>query len=239
MAQARSRFQCGIMIALTLALSGCLSGDDRASTNQVTSPPSNDSQVVKPRVPNGKHDDGENAVPVVSGTPPTEISVGQEYEFLPQASDADGDVLTFMIQNKPDWASFDDTTGRLTGSPTSADVGAYADVIISVTDGVSSSVLAPFTITVAAIATGQATISWTAPTQNVDGTPLTNLAGYKIYYGQDSTRLSKVIKVGVGTSRAVIENLAVGKWYFAMSSYNSSGVESARTAAVSKTIDSG
>jgi hypothetical protein len=30
---------------------------------------------------------------------------------------------------------------------------------------------------------GQATLSWDPPTTNVDGTPLTDLAGYKVYYG--------------------------------------------------------
>ena len=38
------------------------------------------------------------------------------YEFVPDAADADEDVLTFAIENRPDWATFSPTTGRLSGT---------------------------------------------------------------------------------------------------------------------------
>ena len=91
--------------------------------------------------------------------------------------------LTYSIANAPAWASFDATTGRLSGTPAAEHVGATDDIVISVSDGELSTSLAAFTLTVHAVATGSATLSWLPPTTNIDGSPLTNLAGYKIYWG--------------------------------------------------------
>ena len=43
--------------------------------------------------------------------------------------------------------------------------------------------------------TGSATVNWTAPTTNTDGTPLTNLAAFRVYYGTSSTSLTQVNEV--------------------------------------------
>ena len=82
---------------------------------------------------------GTNSAPVISGSPPNFVSVGQSYDFTPTASDADGDSLTFAIANRPSWASFTASTGRLFGTPTSADVGTFNNIQISVTDGQATS----------------------------------------------------------------------------------------------------
>ena len=70
----------------------------------------------------------QNNPPTISGTPPTAVTIGKSYSLTPTASDPDGDVLTFSVQNMPSWASFDTTTGRLSGTPTLADVGTYGNV---------------------------------------------------------------------------------------------------------------
>src|SRR5262249_28975973 len=54
-----------------------------------------------------------NSAPQISGSPAREVTVGQAFNFTPSASDADGDALTFSIQSKPSWASFDASSGRL------------------------------------------------------------------------------------------------------------------------------
>jgi hypothetical protein len=51
------------------------------------------------------------------------------YEFEPNAADADGDSLSFQVTNKPNWASFDASTGRLSGQPTLENVGTYGDIV--------------------------------------------------------------------------------------------------------------
>jgi hypothetical protein len=45
-----------------------------------------------------------NSEPTISGAPPNAVKTGDDYSFTPTASDADGDALTFSIDNKPNWA---------------------------------------------------------------------------------------------------------------------------------------
>ncbi|MFY8274173.1 Ig-like domain-containing protein [Pseudoalteromonas sp. SSDWG2] len=112
-----------------------------------------------------------NQAPTISGTPATSVTSSQAYSFVPTASDPDGDVLTFSITNKPTWASFDTTTGALSGTPTLNDVGSYSAVQISVSDGALSAQLAPFSIEV--VAENQ------APT--ISGTPATSVTSSQAY----------------------------------------------------------
>jgi hypothetical protein len=91
----------------------------------------------------------KNSAPVIEGSPPTAATVSSSYEFRPKVSDADGDAVSFTVANKPAWATFDPATGRLSGKPTAADVGIYANVQVTVSDGKASSALPAFSITVA------------------------------------------------------------------------------------------
>jgi hypothetical protein len=86
-------------------------------------------------------------------------------------------------------------------------------------------------------ATGFAIVSWIAPTENTDGSPLTNLAGYRVRYGLSVGRLAVSADVpNPGTTSIRIEGLGAGTWYFTVSAYTNVGVEGAQSAAVSKTI---
>jgi hypothetical protein len=175
-----------------------------------------------------------NAAPVITGTAPSVATVGSLYSFTPSASDADGDQLTFGITGKPTWADFDSTNGKLSGVPTANASGSVSDVRISVSDGKASSDLA-FSVRVesGSSGAGTATLTWSKPTQNEDGSPLTDLAGYRIYYGT-SSNLDRQLEIGNGSiTTTSIEGLAAGTWYFAMTSVNSSGEESERTQRVS------
>src|SRR6185503_16179947 len=104
-----------------------------------------------------------NRAPTISGTPPSTATVGAAYAFAPTASDPDGGTLTFAIQNRPSWATFNATTGRLTGTPAAANVGAFPNIAISVSDGAASASLPAFTITVNAAPNQPPTISGTPP----------------------------------------------------------------------------
>jgi hypothetical protein len=71
------------------------------------------------------------------------------------------------------------------------------------------------------------TLGWVAPTQNSNGTPITDLAGYNIHYGTVSQDYTQVVSItNPSLSRYVLDSLASGTYYFAISSYNSQGVES-------------
>jgi hypothetical protein len=178
-----------------------------------------------------------NKAPTISGAPSTAVNAGSAYVFRPTAADSDGDTLTFAIANKPTWATFSSATGQLAGTPTSASAGTYANVVISVSDGNASAALSPFAITVADASNGAASLMWTPPTQNTDGTTLTNLAGYRIVYGTAATQLTQTIQVtNAGMSSYVVENLAPGTYYFAIRAYTSSGAESADSNVVAKVV---
>jgi hypothetical protein len=71
------------------------------------------------------------------------------------------------------------------------------------------------------------TLGWVAPTQNSNGTPITDLAGYKIHYGTASQDYTQVVSItNPSLSRYVLDSLPSGTYYFAISSYNSKGLES-------------
>jgi len=85
---------------------------------------------------------------------------------------------------------------------------------------------------------GTATLSWEAPTTTTNGTMLTDLAGYRIYYGLDSADLSETVDLAtIGVQTYVIDNLGAGTWYFAIKAVTSAGIESALSNVVSKTIN--
>jgi hypothetical protein len=95
------------------------------------------------------------------------------------------------------------------------------------------------TVTVAAAppTTGEATLSWSAPTTNTNGTPVVPLAGYHVYYGNTASTLTKSIAVsGANTTSAEISGLAAGTWFFAVAADASDGTEGPQSAIGSLTI---
>ncbi len=181
-----------------------------------------------------------NRAPVISGTPATTAAPGTAYSFQPVASDADGNTLGFTIQNRPTWATFSTTTGKLSGTPASTNVGTYSGITIAVSDGKATVSLPAFAIAVAnppAVSSRAATLSWYPPNTNTDGTPLLNLAGYRIYYGTNSASLSSTITLtNASLTTYIIENLSAGTWYFSIAARTTTGAESARSALASKII---
>lgn len=182
-----------------------------------------------------------NHPPTISGTPSTAVTAGSSYLFQSNASDVDpADTLSFSIQNKPSWATFSTVTGVLSGTPTAANVGSYANIVITTSDGKAAPVsLQAFAINVrsAAIATGSATLSWIAPTETVDGSALTNLAGYRVYYGTNAASLTNSVDLAnPATTTYVISSLSSGTYYFAVKAYTTENVESDLSNVGSKTI---
>jgi hypothetical protein len=179
-----------------------------------------------------------NRAPTISGTPPTSVQVGNAYNFQPSGADADGDTLTYTIQNKPTWATFSGSTGRLSGTPPAGSEGVYSGIVISVTDTKDTASLTGFSITVTAPpSNGSASLSWTPPTQNTDGSSITNLAGFRIQYGTSASALTQTIQVAnPGVASYVVSGLSSGTWYFAVRAYSSSGAESANSNVATKTV---
>lgn len=80
-------------------------------------------------------------------------------------------------------------------------------------------------------------VTWTAPTTNTNGTALTNLAGYTIHYGTSRSALIQSVNVqNAGATDYVVQGLTGGTWYFAVTSYTNSGLQSNYSTVVSTTI---
>jgi len=181
---------------------------------------------------------GANSAPTIQGSPGTSIAAGQPYNFQPTASDADGDTLTFSIENKPAWASFNASTGKISGTPTASDVATYSSIRVTVSDGQGGSAsTAMFAITVTDIGTGIVTLNWTPPTQNDDGSVLTDLAGYEVRYGKDQANLDRSVQLtNPSLNTYMVDSLTSGTWFFAVRSINRAGIGSAISNMASKTI---
>ncbi len=178
-----------------------------------------------------------NQPPSISGAPPERAAVGVGYDFTPTARDPEGQALTFTIEFMPPWATFSAADGRLSGTPGPDDVGSHVSITISVSDGQSTATLAAFAIDVIGAGDGSATLSWYPPTENADGSVLTDLSGYRVHFGRRQRDLDTTIVLdNPGLTRYVVEGLTPGRWHFAMTSVNREGVESSRSAIVSKTV---
>jgi hypothetical protein len=92
----------------------------------------------------------KNRPPSIGGTPPTEVAVGSNYDFLPRSSDADSDTMSFTVDKLPGWAAFDPFTGRISGRPSAAHLGLHRNIKITASDGKTSTALSPFTVEVVA-----------------------------------------------------------------------------------------
>ena len=87
----------------------------------------------------------------------------------------------------------------------------------------------------AGLSSGSITLSWDAPTLNIDGSPIHDLGGYKIYYGQGPANYTVTVDIGNSTS-AVLSDLTSGTWCFASTSYDNSGHESSYSNEVCTTV---
>jgi hypothetical protein len=101
----------------------------------------------------------------------------------------------------------------------------------------------PVTVTTPPVTTPPATstsvtFGWVAPTQNSNGTPLSNLAGYKIHYGTASENYTQVVALSnPSLSRYVLDSLPSGTYFFAITAYNTQGIESALSGEATATLD--
>jgi hypothetical protein len=175
----------------------------------------------------------------ISGTPPASVTAGSAYRFQPSATDSAGRTVSFSVANKPSWATFSIASGLLSGTPTTSQTGTYANITISASDGQSSSALPPFSISVGTTqaATGSATLEWSDPTKNTNGSALTDLAGIHIYYGTSESAMNHEITVSSTSETSyTISGLAAGTWYFGATAYTTAGMQSALSEVGSKTI---
>ena len=119
--------------------------------------------TVNDVVRNGGAIPGNNSAPQIAGTPGASAEPGSMYQFQPTASDPDGDTLIFSVSNRPTWVSFEPTTGSLSGMPGDSDIGFYFGIIVSVSDGKTTTSLEPFTISVSSPFSNDPPAIWGMP----------------------------------------------------------------------------
>jgi hypothetical protein len=79
-------------------------------------------------------------------------------------------------------------------------------------------------------------LRWQAPTQNVDGSPLDDLAGYQVYWGTQSRAYTDSVTITSPTTTQWQATTAAGAYYFALTAFDTGGNESAYSNEVLKTI---
>ena len=178
------------------------------------------------------------SAPTISGSPTDTVVAGQSYSFVPTTTNPADGTLGYSITNKPAWATLNTVTGALTGTPSVTDVGSYSNITISVSNGSASASLAAFSIDVTQpAASNSASLSWSPPTQNTNGSALTDLAGYTVYYGTSSTDMTQTIELtNPSLTSYVVSNLPSGTYYFSIVAYSSDGTQSTQSNLGSKTI---
>jgi hypothetical protein len=132
-----------------------------------------------------------SAAPVLSGSPATSVIAAHYYAFQPGATDSVGKKITFSIANKPSWAVFDTTTGRLAGTPLPSNVGTFSNIVISGSDGTASAHLTPFAVTVLPLPSNPPRIS---------GTPATAVAAGQAYAFQPTATDPNGLPIKFGIS---------------------------------------
>ena len=113
--------------------------------------------------------------------------------------------------------------------PDADDVRAWSGIRIHVTDGTASVSLSSFAITVQALAGGNSDVelTWVAPTQNVDGSILSDLAGYKLYFGRVGGSLTETREISDANATSyILRGMDPGDWLFMMTAVNDAGQES-------------
>ncbi len=218
-----------LLLAAPLAFHGCGGGGGSDDGQEVQTPPTPAASAA-------------NRAPALSGTAGEYARVGETYVFQPTASDPDGDAVSFSGTNLPPWASLDPTSGRLSGTPGPNDEGVYESITIVVADAARRTESAPFSITVFAdvaneAATGVASLRWELPPSKVDGSPLDDLAGFRIKFGRNAEDLDQSVLVNDPYATSYeFTSLQSGIWYFAVVAVSAGGLEGPPTTTTMKSI---
>lgn len=213
----RYLYVCLLCISFLLGIAGCKSSGSSAGASGVIARPSAQNDTPG----------GAGPALTISGSAAPEAKVGEPYSFKPKLASFGGRGHTFTVENLPGWLQFNSRTGEVKGVPKENDIGSHDGISISVYDGFQSKALAPFGIKVVSTGNLSIQLSWYPPEENVDGSPLFDLAGYSIRYGREPGNPIRTIHVGDPfTTSYLVEGLIAGTYYFTMSAYNSLGISS-------------
>jgi len=163
-------------------------------------------------------------VQVVDNVPPPEVTLSVDQTLV---DNGDSVVLTWTSTNADSCETSDNWTGSGPSSVAtegSQSVGPLnANSTFSLTcSNVQGSAVEMVSVNV----TAELSLSWVAPTENVDGTPLTDLDGYRIYYGVSSRNYGAPEEVTDSSATSVSIEVPSGSYYVAMTAMDAEGNES-------------
>jgi hypothetical protein len=182
-----------------------------------------------------------------AATPPFEITVGaptvtlltsqltavvnEYFSFLATVKSVDGKAVDVSVENLPAWASawthYDGQTSWVVvyGTPTVQDIGVHWPTYIVASNG-SLTTEKSAQIPVAVAPGDSWTVSSLAPTQNDDGSPLLDLAGYRYYVWSPNSDAPVITDAGLSGLPLRVSGMAPGLWKVALTAYNSARRES-------------
>jgi len=150
--------------------------------------------------------------------------------FTASVTNANGTLNTTLTWDSPG-------ASGCTAAGHSAWTGAKAASGTQVMPAITTS--GTYTLTLSCVKPGSttATVGWTNPTANTDGTPLTDLTSLKVLYGTSATALTqvKVVTPPIPPT-TVLTGLTPGTWFATVRAVNSTGVESGNGNVATKTI---
>lgn len=200
-----------IVLALALSITACSSGSGGGSTpaSDVTLPQSSGDVVVMITSPDAAEIDTTDEVMDIAGTASSKVGLN-------------------TVSWETDKGQSGTASGEESWSVEQVPLALGANTItVTATDAAGATQSDSIVINRESTGTGSATLSWLAPTERADGTALTDLAGYRIHYGRMSGVYDYQIDLHTpGIATYVVENLVPGDWFFAVTAYDSAGLES-------------
>lgn len=200
-----------LAFALPLSITACssASGEAPPTTNDSSAPPS----AGAPQV-------------IITSPDAAEIDTTDDAMDLAGSASAEAGIQTVT------WETDQGQSGTATGTETWSvervplAIGSNT-ITITATDGSGATHSDSIVINRESEGTGSATLSWEAPAERTDGTALTDLAGFRIHYGRMSGVYDYQIDLNTpGVMTYIVEDLVPGEWFFVVTAYDASGLES-------------
>ncbi len=173
----------------------------------------------------------------IYGTPLPVVWAGDRYEFRPFVWKASASAFRVGAINLPRWARLA-ADGTLSGTPAVADSGVYSNISIVVSDESGYAIFGPFQVNVKNPNTARRlTVAWQAPFENEDGSPLTDLTGYRVLVAPAGQPFAERARITDPASRSVVvDRLEPGMYFVQVIAINRSGLESRPTSMVWTTL---
>lgn len=207
---------------LLVVITGC-SGSSSSDRGEGDSP-----GAIEPGL---SADDGEDDTDTGTATEPPAVSFS-----------ADEETVDFGGSTTLEWAAQDASSCEASGGwsgprdirgSTTVDALESSTTFTLTCEGSGGTTVAMISVAVI----GTISLAWQPPAENEDGSPLMDLSGYRIYYGQFSRSYDEVIELEDPEATQWDIELSSGQYYFAMTAIDADGNESAQSNEVVRSID--